>query len=73
MTSAPLYHIGQTVYHVSDEDPGVVLAVINYGTHLEYRVTWGGRCNEDHKEAELSPNRVFIGTSSRDDDKEDSK
>ena len=65
---APKYQIGDAIYHRTDEDPGMVLAIVYYGSHCAYKVVWGSRVTEEHHEAELTPERTFTGTSNKKDD-----
>jgi hypothetical protein len=70
---APIFRVGQTVFHVADEDPGVVIAVIQHEHHVTYRCVWSGRCTDEHAACELSQVRVFSGVSGREEDDEDER
>jgi len=71
MSDHAKFTVGQTVYHVADEDPGVVIAVIFHEHHVTYRCVWSGRCTDEHAACELSAVKVFAGVSRRDDDDDD--
>ncbi len=51
--------LGDIVYHVVDEDPGVVTGIIYRDTGVSYEVTWAGRIVDDHTAIELSKERVY--------------
>lgn len=62
------YSIGQTVYHVADDDPGVVIAIIFHDDHVTYRISWLGRLIDEHSAVELSKERTYLGFGPTDDD-----
>lgn len=58
----PKFQIGQIVYHKADNARCVVIAIINFGTHLQYKVDTGVKNSaySDRYEAELSEDPVLI-------------
>ena len=53
----PKYKLGAVVFHLTDAQPGVVLAYLVFKTHIGYLVSWG-TCNEEaHLECELTGTR----------------
>ncbi|MBC2594937.1 hypothetical protein H5P28_11780 [Ruficoccus amylovorans] len=40
MKDLPEYHIGERVFHRAKGEPGVVIAIIDYGDHYRYRVAF---------------------------------
>jgi len=65
--SAPLnakYRLGDTVYHKTDEDPGIITGIIDRG-YLVYEVCWTGRVTTEHTPIELSRDRVYNTPNSR--------
>ena len=55
----PKFKLGAMVYHVTDDQPGVVNAYVVFKDHVLYRVAWSNCNEEEHHEHELtnqSPN-----------------
>jgi len=53
----PKFRIGGIVFHVTSDEPGVVLGYVLLGDHMLYRVAWSA-CNvEDHAPHELVTSR----------------
>lgn len=62
------FQLGETVYHMTDDDPGVVTAIIYRQNGVTYEVCWMGRCREEHEALELTREKVFAGSHSDKDD-----
>ena len=53
----PKYRIGEIVFHVTDDQPGVVVAHVIYRTHTAYLVAWNTCSKEEHIDSELTLKR----------------
>lgn len=53
MEDIPDFVRGDKVWHVGGFGPGVVIAIVDYGNRIEYKVSWGPDIN-DHDAIELA-------------------
>lgn len=53
----PKYRMGDIVFHVTDDAPGVVVAYVLYRTHMAYAVAWNTCSQEEHAAEELTTKR----------------
>jgi hypothetical protein len=58
----PKFSHGQIVYHVTEDTPGVLLALVQYADCMRYKVAWQGRTTEEHTAAELTDTKPFFTT-----------
>jgi hypothetical protein len=64
----PLYAEGNTVYHLTEDTPGVVTGILYSNGGIRYQVTWQGRNFDFHYGYELTKERPFF--TKRSDDSE---
>lgn len=62
------FNIGDMVYHRTEDQPGVVIGVMYRPGTMLYQVMWQGRMVEDHYECELTSERPFFSSCSRDEE-----
>jgi hypothetical protein len=53
----PKFRLGDIVFHVTDDQPGVVIGYALYRTHMAYLVAWNTCSHEEHGDAELTTKR----------------
>lgn len=63
-SEAVLFPLGTTVYHKTDDDPGLVTAIVFRQNGVCYDVTWLGRVREEHEAIELTLEKNFAGSAS---------
>lgn len=67
-TDTPRFQHHQEVYHLTDDVPGRILALVQYADCLRYKVIWQGRTIEEHAAAELTLTKPLLtGTSQSED------
>lgn len=67
----PAFELYATVYHITDDSPGVVTGIILRGNGYTYEVTWQGRCVEEHHARELQREKPFFSAAPNREDEED--
>lgn len=64
----PRFHHHQEVFHLTDDVPGRILALVQYADCLRYKVVWQGRVTEEHAAEELTTDKPLLTGSSRAED-----
>jgi hypothetical protein len=60
MKDVPLYNLGDTIYHKTSEDMGIIIGIIYRPGTMLYQVVWEGLSTEDHYECELTLEKPTI-------------
>jgi hypothetical protein len=58
----PAFAHGQDVYHVTDDTPGLVVALVYYSDCLRYKIMWQGRTSEEHSSEELTTEKPIFSS-----------
>lgn len=58
----PKFPQGQEVYHVTDDAPGIVVALVYYSDCLRYKIMWKGRTSEEHAAEELTTEKPIFSS-----------
>lgn len=62
----PRFSHNQEVYHLTDDVPGRIRALVQYIDCLRYQVIWQGRIIEEHAAEELTTEKPLLTGSSAD-------
>jgi len=63
----PKFDHFQEVYHLTDDIPGRILALVQYADCIRYKVVWQGRIVEEHAAEELTIHKPLLtGSTGRD-------